>query len=305
MQKFHPAWRWIRARSPGPSAVVLALALLLGEAQAQAHDALILSSQAGDPYEQLAESAARHLAAARFAATRALMDQPGWQALVPAKQVLLAIGTRAYAALRAQDAARTVVGCGVLRPTEGPAVRLEHSHEVRARLVHAVLPGARALGLLRGQGAAPADRAAFHRATDESGLRLLVREVLPGATGDEALASLAGRVDVLTVTYDLDISNPSASNRVRLYGYQNRIPVFGLSEAWARAGALVSLDWDWEDLGRQCADMAVRVARSPESRHPEIEHPRATPYVISRRAAAFFRIALKPEFVRGARRVYD
>ena len=226
--------------------------LWLLAAVASAHDVLVLSSQPGDPYEQLAESASRHLVAGRFAPTRAVLDAPGWQDLARAIQILLAAGTRADTALRALDSGRTVVGCGVLRPTRGPAVRLEHSHEVRARLVHAVLPGARALGLLRGQDATVADRAAFHRAAEGSGLQLLTREVLPGATGDEALASLAGKVDALTVTYDLDIRNPAASRRVLLYGYQNRIPVIGLSEAWARAGALISLEWDWDDLGRQC-----------------------------------------------------
>ena len=292
-----------RARR-GAAALACAFVTLLACLPAHAHDTLVLSTRAGAPYDEMAASAVRHLAAAQFNGTRAILDQPGWQDLARRNELLVGVGTRADAALRAAQPRAAVVGCGVLRPLAGPAVRLEHSHVARVRLVRQVLPGARVLGLLSGTDARHADLDAFRRAAADVGLQLLVRRVAPGASVDEALAGLADQVDALSVTLDLDIGNPEASRRVMLYSYQNRIPVFGLTEAWARAGALAALEWDWPDMGQQCADLALRVARSPQP-VAEMQFPRASPYVLSRRAADYFRVTLSAELVRGARRVLD
>ena len=46
---------------------------------------------------------------------------------------------------------------------------------------------------------------------------------------------------------------------VLLSSFRNKIPFIGLSKSWVKAGALYSLEWDYPDIGKQCAVVASQI----------------------------------------------
>ena len=78
-----------------------------------------------------------------------------------------------------------------------------------------------------------------------------------------------------------------------------------MSSAWVKAGALYSLDWDYEVLGRQCASVALQIidGKDAGSIRPVIEDPRL--YQLNLQTAKQLKIDVSSELIAGASEVYQ
>jgi putative ABC transport system substrate-binding protein len=108
-------------------------------------------------------------------------------------------------------------------------------------------------------------------------------------------------MDVLMATYDLRIFSAEHARSIMLFSYRHRIPVIGSSDAWSRAGALMSFDWDYHDIGHQCGEYAVRLLQTKGLPYkPAVERPRRLRYSLNLEAARYFQIRLAPDLLEGA-----
>lgn len=185
-----------------------------------------------------------------------------------------------------------------------PGVVLAHSAASRIGLVRRILPKARAIGVLFDPGAARQDIAALEAAAGAAQMELVAKPVAEAADIEAQLDRLANEADVLLATYDLGIHSPKNAAQLIRFSYQHRIPLIGMSDSWTRAGALASFDWDYKDLGAQCASMALRVARGQEVER-EPQRPRLQPYSINAATARQLRVRVPGDVVQGARFVFQ
>jgi putative ABC transport system substrate-binding protein len=89
-----------------------------------------------------------------------------------------------------------------------------------------------------------------------------------------------------------------------LFSFRNRMPFSGLSASWVKAGALYALDRDYEDLGAQCAEMALKVLDGKHAGSIPPARPRKVRYVLNLRTAEHLKLNLPSELVDGAAEVY-
>ncbi len=70
-----------------------------------------------------------------------------------------------------------------------------------------------------------------------------------------------------------------------------------------KAGALYSLDWDFQDLGMQCGEMAVKILRGnyPVSR---AEYPRKLKYSINLKTASQMKVTIPEKVLLGSDQVF-
>ncbi|HYE08035.1 MAG TPA: ABC transporter substrate binding protein [Planctomycetota bacterium] len=145
-------------------------------------------------------------------------------------------------------------------PAHGVATDVPLAEQVA--LIARALPDARRIGLI-------------HR-RDAQGERLLatVRAALPAGFAVEAVAVdgaanaaaideiLGRRIDVVWTSADGGVYNEAAVKALLLGALRRRVPVFGFSPAFVRAGALLGVGIDPLAQGRQAAAIAREIALS-------------------------------------------
>ena len=220
--------------------------------------------------------------------------------------LILALGSSAAAAAGAQFAAVPVVAV-VLRRAEfarlglATGVYLEFPVELELQWLRRVLPKARRIGVVYN----PAENAGVieHARTVAAGLglELVPRKVDSRERLPDALASLANDAQVLWGIADTLVLTPETARSFLLFQFRQQIPFAGLSDAWARAGALYALDRDWTDLGRQCAELAEQVLRGKAPGSLDPVPPRRATLSLNRNTAQTLRLELSPEALRVAK----
>ncbi len=75
----------------------------------------------------------------------------------------------------------------------------------------------------------------------------------------DAVRQLKDSIEVLWMLPDETVLTPRSSRFIIFELIKSGVPVIGLSSAYVKAGALMSLDCDYSDIGRQSAELAVRV----------------------------------------------
>lgn len=75
----------------------------------------------------------------------------------------------------------------------------------------------------------------------------------------DAVRALKDSIEVLWMIPDETVLTPRSSRFIIFELIKSGVPVIGLSSAYVKAGALMSLDCNYTDIGRQSAELAVRV----------------------------------------------
>lgn len=168
------------------------------------------------------------------------------------------------AALLARAAATATVSCMVNSGDDGKAppgallVPLDVPNEAQLRWLSRLLPNARNVGILFDPAQNERRAAEIAAALTRAGYVPVLEPVTGPSALPNALTRLTNSVDVLQAIPDTTVFAREHSRALLLFSFRNRIPLAGPSEAWVRAGALYSIDWDYQDLGRYCAALALR-----------------------------------------------
>lgn len=222
-----------------------------------------------------------------------------------APPLVVAFGARAVRFARALGEGGPVLACLTLDAAGLPGVVLRHDPEVQIEWLHRFLPNARAIGVLHGASQTRDSLKRFASAVKKAGMKLVMRRISNEKDLDDLLPILADEIDALLATHDPGLLTPQAARQLLVFSFQNRIPLVGLSDAWAKAGALYALDWDYEDLGQQCGEAAIRVLRGAAAAGLGTVPPRKVVYSVNLRTALFLKLAIPQELTRGARNLYE
>lgn len=137
------------------------------------------------------------------------------------------------------------------------------------------------------------------------GLKLVPFQVDTPQTLPDVLDSVANHVDVLWGIPDSVVVSPETAKALLVHSFRNRIPFIGLSSAWVKAGALFALDWDYQDVGAQCGELAVRILRGARADGIAPESPRRVVYSVNLKTARDMRVVLKESVINGAANAFE
>jgi len=209
-------------------------------------------------------------------------------------RVVVAVGSRALAELRARRTALPVVATMVLRgPQPEGAGQIDLDVPLGAQLaaVRGLLPRAVRAGVIRNP-----DRSRFSaEALESQGRKLGYTLVVADCDGPghllKVVGSLKGKVDFLLCLPDPDLYNAVTIQPLVLAAIEYRLPIVGFSPAFVRAGAAAGVYPDYRALGRQAAEMALRIARG-ESAGGE-EGPSRLQVAVNQRVARLLGLDLR------------
>lgn len=155
----------------------------------------------------------------------------------------------------------------------------------------------------------PSENAATIKAAEnisqQEGFKLVVIPVGSPKELPYALEQLASNIEILFAIPDETVMSVNTAKEVLLASFRNKVPLVGLSDNWVKSGALYALSWDYEDLGRQCADMAKKLLGGAAVQTIPPEHPRKVAYTINAKIAEHMDIEIPDGLLKNAKMVFN
>jgi putative tryptophan/tyrosine transport system substrate-binding protein len=163
----------------------------------------------------------------------------------------------------------------------------------------AVLPSLKRIGVLYNPQETEVIVQQARRTAKEMDLELVAIAVASEDKVPDALRSLNKNVDAIWSVADGTVFS-SGSQEFILYTLQNKIPFMGLSPAFAKAGALLALDADYQEIGSQCGGLAAKIlgGESPSSLPTTI--PQKSTLYVNLKTAETLGLKIPPERLKGA-----
>lgn len=231
-------------------------------------------------------------------------DSAAWDAALATRErpaLVVALGLHASSFLAARPPASPSVHClageDALR-AGAPSVPSAVPPDLQAAWLRRLVPAAKTIGLafdpasntLRAETLAVSLRAA--------GYKTLMTPVSTPSEIPAALDHIAQRADVLLALPDSTVYTSESARGVLLQSFRRNTPVIGPNDAWVRMGALYALDWDYEEVGAACAQLALRALQGPRSAvaPPAPLRPRV---FVNQRSAAQFGLRWDADVLRG------
>jgi putative tryptophan/tyrosine transport system substrate-binding protein len=139
-----------------------------------------------------------------------------------------------------------------------------------------ILPHAKTIGLLFDPSRSGIFIGKAYNAASLMGINLLTKAVYSSREAIASIEDLKGKVDALWLIPDITVVNPATIELLLLSAIENRIPVFTFSEKILGKGALLSMEVDAVEAGRQAGEIVKRVLAGGNMKNLEKEYARAS-----------------------------
>jgi putative ABC transport system substrate-binding protein len=225
--------------------------------------------------------------------------------------LILTLGPKALQSALLQHADRPVLA-GLTRDASAleqnanaTGVVLEYKVETQLAWVKRILPEMKTVGVLYNPAESGHQVDVAKKVATKLGLKLIAQEVNSPSELPVAMESLFRRVDVLWGIRDPVVLSRQTAKAVLLTSFRNKVPFIAPSSAWVKAGALYSLEFDYNDLGIQTGEMARSVLRGQQVASIPPQVPREVRYSLNLRTAEHMRLKLPGQIVDGAVQVFE
>lgn len=125
-------------------------------------------------------------------------------------------------------------------------------------LIKEIVPTVKTIGIIYSSGEVNSEVQVKLAQEAAAGLGVTIKEATVTNSGEVATAAQSlGQVDAIYIPTDNRVTE--AFETVVQYGEQNKIPVFGSETNQVNRGAIATLGLDYEKLGKQTGEMAIRI----------------------------------------------
>jgi len=191
----------------------------------------------------------------------------------PGTRVIVAIGTEALQLVAAQRSNVPVISTMLLRgaspnKTGGPdgafspvaTIVLDVPIPALLARLKQVFPGKTRLGIIRNTNAAGWTAAELEIRAQQQGFTVRVVDCLGAEQLLATFLTLKGQVDFVWCLPDGVLYNSATIKPLILASIENRLPLIGFSESFARAGAAIGVYPDFRDVGVQTGEIVLQIA---------------------------------------------
>ena len=171
------------------------------------------------------------------------------------------------------------------------------------QLIHAVMPGARRIGVPYNPDEANSMAVLQRLELESYAMDLEIHEVAVAKSADVpgALKRMLGNVDAIYVPSDNTVMG--AFPAVLKFGIANKLPVFGADTDAVAQGAVAALGYDYYAVGRQTGKMVVRVLKGENPGRIAVEGAQVTALAVNPGAAGKMGLVIPPAVLAGAKQV--
>ena len=144
----------------------------------------------------------------------------------------------------------------------------------------------------------------LNQAATDLGLQLIKKKINDDKELPQAVSDIAWQINCLMMVADTKIYFPQSVKYLLLESLRQKFPVIGLSKLHTKAGALLSIDCDYYDLGRQSGELAIRVLDGEQPGSIPPERPRKVTFSLNLYSAGRLGIKFSPDIIKGSENVF-
>ncbi len=172
-------------------------------------------------------------------------------------ELVITVGQEAYDAVHVSGG-HHIAALAFHMPESTLGPRATPAPELILRLLTTARSGLKRIGVVHGPRSADAWRAA-REAAQRLGIELRGREVADGPAAVRALREMVDDVQALWLTADTDVVTPQVFQFALRLQIERGIPVAAATRQQVHSGALLAVDFNPRDAGRNAADLANRI----------------------------------------------
>lgn len=184
-----------------------------------------------------------------------------------------------------------------------PGVSMDISPEIKLRNIKRVLPGAKRIGIVYSDESISAYEE-ISQASDKLGLQLIGIKINSRKEFPDAFKDLWWQIDYFLMIPDSKIYFPESVEYLLAEGLRKKIPIVGLSSSYTEAGALISFDCDYADLGEQAAEIILKILTGKNPVKSEFVRPRKINFSLNLLVAEKLEIKIPSEILKAAKEVF-
>lgn len=220
-------------------------------------------------------------------------------------KIIFAIGTEAATFAKKYIKGVPIIFSMVLNPIESgivsslsqtedniTGISLKISVDKQFDKLKQIIPNIKKIGMLYDAKNMAELKAEAEKAASRLGLELIAKPIYSKNDIDQALNEVVREADVLWAGVDTLIYNPQSAQHILLTTLRNKIPFMAFSSNYVNAGALMALECDYTDIGRQAAEIAVKILNGQKPNEIPVYTPRATRLVVNEKTAQLIGVKL-------------
>jgi putative tryptophan/tyrosine transport system substrate-binding protein len=197
---------------------------------------------------------------------------------------------------------------GLINSLENPGnnltgVALDILPEAQFRKLKEILPNVKRIGVIynsREEGWITGVAAAANKL----GLSVVALPIANETDIPAKLDKIAREADCLWAQTDSRIYNAQTSRYILLALIRNKIPLMAFSAQYVKAGALLSLECEYGDIGRESAQAAIKVLKGEEAGSIPVSFPVKLRLTVNKRIAQLLGIEIPPKLLEEAAEAY-
>ena len=174
---------------------------------------------------------------------------------------------------------------------------------MKLQSIKKIVPALKTLGLIYSD----ASEVGYRDISTEAGDRFQVigKKISADSEFPVALKELAGQIDCFLMVVDSKVFFSQTVKYLLLDGLKNKYAVIGLSSFYTKAGALMSFDCDYRDVGRQAGELSARIMNGEKASDIKPLRPRKIKYSINTLVAERLQINISPKALKDADEVFN
>lgn len=172
--------------------------------------------------------------------------------------------------------------------------------QVQFEALKSVVPSAKRIAVLYNPQDTESVVQQAKKTAKEMGLDLVGIAVTSEDKVPDALRSVDKTIDALWSVADSTVFSSASMEGILLHTLRNRIPFMGLSAAFVKAGALLALDTDYQEVGAQCGATAAKILAGEAPSSLPVTTPQKATLHVNLKTAETIGVKISPERLKGA-----
>lgn len=174
---------------------------------------------------------------------------------------------------------------------------------IKLKYIKKILPQAKRIGLIYTHKSLHSYKEAIKTCKNYN-YKLITKKVTSGKDLDEAIKEIAWKIDLFIMVPDSQLYFPQSVKYLLLETLKKKIPVIGLSSIYTKAGALLSFDCHYKDMGLQAGEIAEKIVKGQTPSDIIPLSPRKVHISINTLVAERLGIKLSKTVINSAHKVY-
>ena len=166
--------------------------------------------------------------------------------------------------------------------------------------LRSIVPSVRRVGVIYNPQETESVVQQARKTAKEMGLELVSIAINSEEKVPEALRTVDKSIDALWSVADSTTFSSGSLEFILLHTLRNKIPFMGLSPAFVKAGALLALDADYQEVGAQCGGLATKILTGASPSSLPVTTPQKVTLYINLKTAETIGLKIPAEQLKGA-----